>query len=314
MTSDARPSTPIRAGVGIGAWDVLSERAPAGAELIAIDADTELAELRRLDFMIINAAPSPLIQQLPELDRLQVLQTLSAGTNTVEPHLPAQATLCSARGARDSAVAEWCLGALLAASTRIAARARVHEWQRDLTLADLSDQRVIIVGMGSIGRELERIMAPLGTDIVGVASRARDDLRGVDDLPELLGTADAVVLLTPLTDATHGLIDAEAMAAMRDGTLIVNAARGAVIDTDALVAETASGRLQAILDVTDPEPLPDDHPLWKASGVLAITPHIAGDSPRAARQAAELAADQLERFIAGEPLHNVVRQGENPHS
>ena len=310
VSPDDRPSTPVRAGIGGGAWDVVSRRAPAGAELIAVDEDTALETLRSIDFLITNASPSGLNRRLPELDQLQVMQTLSAGTDTVEELVPPQATLCSAKGARDGAVAEWILGALLAASTQIAARVPVHEWRRDLRLQDLSEWRVLIVGMGSIGRELARIMAPLGSELIGFASRARDDLHGIDELPGLLPTAQAVVLLTPLTDNTRGLIDATAMAAMANGTLIVNAARGAVVDTDALVAETASGRLRAILDVTDPEPLPDGHPLWDCPGVLAITPHIAGDSDRAGRQAAELAADQLERYIAGEPLHNVVRQGE----
>ena len=166
--------------------------------------------------------------------------------------------------------------------------------------------------MGSIGRELQRILAPLGTDVVGIASRARDDLYGIDELDGLLPEADALVLLCPLTEATRGLLGARRLALLRDGAVVVNAARGAVIDTDALVAETARGRLRAVLDVTDPEPLPDGHPLWSAPGVIAITPHIAGDSPRAERQTAELAAAQLHRWVAGEPLINVVQEAQRP--
>jgi phosphoglycerate dehydrogenase-like enzyme len=137
----------------------------------------------------------------------------------------------------------------------------------------------MVVGMGSIGRELEHYLSVFGTTLVGAASRAREDLRGIDELPELLPEADAVVVLAPLTDTTRGLIGAAELAAMRDGALLVNAARGAVVDTDALVAEVTTGRLRAVLDVTDPEPLPDGHPLWSAPGVLSITPHLAGDSP-----------------------------------
>ena len=120
--------------------------------------------------------------------------------------------------------------------------------------------------------------------------------------------ADAVVILAPLTDATRGLIDARRLAAMRDGAVLINAARGPVVDTDALVAEVTTGRLRAVLDVTDPEPLPDGHPLWSAPGVLSITPHIAGDSPAGNARAAALAGDQLARWVAGEELHNVVRR------
>jgi len=168
---------------------------------------------------------------------------------------------------------------------------------------------VLIIGMGSIGHAVKRRLDPFGTTVVGVASRARDDLHGIDELPALLPDADAVVVLAPLTDATRGLIGVPELAAMRDGALLVNAARGAVVDTAALVAELEAPRLRAVLDVTDPEPLPDDHPLWRAPGVLAITPHIAGDSPAGAARSAALAGDQLARWVRGEPLENVVRSG-----
>jgi phosphoglycerate dehydrogenase-like enzyme len=161
--------------------------------------------------------------------------------------------------------------------------------------------------MGSIGRRVQQYLAPVGTEVIGVASRAREALNGIDELPALLPAADAVVVLTPLTDATRGLIGARELAAMRDGAVLVNAARGPVVDTDALLAEVGTGRLRAVLDVTDPEPLPDAHPLWSAPGVVAITPHIAGDSPGGNARAAELAGEQLARWCAGEELLNIVR-------
>jgi phosphoglycerate dehydrogenase-like enzyme len=163
--------------------------------------------------------------------------------------------------------------------------------------------------MGSIGRCLAAYLAPLGTRVVGVGSHAHDDLHGPDELQALLPGADAVVVLAPLTDATRGLIGASRLARMRDGALLVNAGRGAVVDTDALVAELERGRLRAVLDVVEPEPLPDGHPLWRAPGLLAMTPHIAGDSPAGNRRAAELAGDQLGRWSRGEALRNVVRAG-----
>jgi phosphoglycerate dehydrogenase-like enzyme len=199
---------------------------------------------------------------------------------------------------------------LLGVTSRLLARACATSWQTGLHLADLSESTVLIVGMGSIGELVAERLRALGTEVVGVASRARDDLHGVEELGELLPGADAVVLLTPLTPQTQGLIGAPQLAAMRDGAVLVNAARGPVVDTDALVAETGTGRLCAVLDVTDPEPLPDGHPLWDAPGVLSITPHIGGDSPRGQRRAAELAGDQLARFCAGEPLINVAHEGE----
>jgi phosphoglycerate dehydrogenase-like enzyme len=299
----------VRAGVPRQAVPIMAERAP-DAEVVALE---DLDDLGDLDFIVpIPRLQRELVDRLPQLERLAVIQTLSAGVDALEGHMPDHVTLCSARGARDGAVAEWVLGALLGASSRIIEKRGVRHWDRDVELIDISDWTVLIVGMGSIGERVAELLAAFGTRTVGVVSRARDGRHGIDELDGLLGDADAVVLLTPLTDATRHLMDARTLALMKDGALLVNAARGAVVDTDALAAQTSTGRLRAVLDVTDPEPLPDGHPLWDAAGILSITPHIGGDSPRAHRQAAELAGDQLARFCAGEPLRNVVHQGEHP--
>jgi phosphoglycerate dehydrogenase-like enzyme len=250
-----------------------------------------------------------LLAELADLAQPLVVQALSAGVDWLEKLVPEQATLCSARGARDAPVAEWILGALLGASTGLLECAARRAWDSDRQLRDLGSCTVLVVGMGSIGRRLQQQLTGLGTNVVAVASRARDDLHGIDELDTLLPDADAVVLLTPLTDSTRGLIGAHELARMRDGALLVNAARGPVLDADALLAELQAGRLQAVLDVTDPEPLPDDHPLWRAPGLLSITPHIAGDSPAGNAGAAALAADQLVRWATGEPLLNVVSKG-----
>jgi phosphoglycerate dehydrogenase-like enzyme len=109
----------------------------------------------------------------------------------------------------------------------------------------------------------------------------------------------------PSTEATRKLVDAEFLKTMKDGALLVNAARGAIVDTDALLAELASGRLTAALDVTDPEPLPDGHPLWSAPGLL-LTPHVAGAVRASRKRAYEIVADQLARLAAGQPLLNVI--------
>lgn len=285
--------------------DAVSARAPDNVELVAADGEVDLTTV---DFLVAPGSHWDRLDELKGLTRLQVVQTLSAGTDWAEPYVPSQATLCSARGARDEPVAEWIIAALLGATSGLLECARVQTWTRR-SLVDLARWRVVIVGMGSIGHMLADRLEVFGTDVVGVVSRARGDLYGVEDLLTLLPDADAVVVLAPLTDATRGLLGSTELAAMADGALLVNAARGRVVDTDALVAETQSGRLRAVLDVTDPEPLPDGHPLWTAPGVLAITPHIAGDSPAGHDQAAELAADQLNHWAAGEALENVVREG-----
>jgi phosphoglycerate dehydrogenase-like enzyme len=128
----------------------------------------------------------------------------------------------------------------------------------------------------------------------------------VSDLPALLPQADVAILIAPHTPETDRMIGAEQLARLPDGALLVNVARGRLVDTDALVAELAAGRIRAALDVTDPEPLPADHPLWRSPGVL-ISPHVGGASSAFHPRADRLLAAQLARFAAGEPLSNVVR-------
>jgi phosphoglycerate dehydrogenase-like enzyme len=306
-TTNERPENrQRRAAVTGAALERVRTAAPAGVEVVPID---EALDLGTVDFLVPSSGEAHVFEALPGLTRVEVVQVLSAGTDRIEERMPAGATLCSARGARDGPVAEWVVAALLGTTSRTLECARLDTWT-DRDVLDLESWTVLIVGMGSIGRHVARLLEPFGTRVVGVASRARDDLHGVDELPDLLPEADAVVVLTPLTDATRGQLGAAELAAMRDGALLVNAGRGAVVDTDALLAEVADPpRLRAVLDVTDPEPLPDGHPLWSAPGVLSITPHIAGDSVLGHQRAIDLAARQLTRWAAGEPLENVVRAG-----
>jgi len=294
-----------RAAVTRAGYERVRDAAPAGVEVVAIDDGLDLGTV---DFLVPASADARAFEALPDLTRVEVVQVLSAGTDRVAELMPPQATLCNARGTRDGPVAEWVVAALLGATSRTLECAPLRAWT-DRFVEDLESWTVLVVGMGSIGRHVARLLEPFGTRVVGVASRAREDLHGVDELPALLPDADAVVILTPLSAATRGLFGAAELAAMRDGALLVNAGRGPVVDTDALVAETATGRLRAVLDVTDPEPLPDGHPLWTAPGVLAITPHIAGDSKLGHLRAVDLAARQLTRWAAGEELENVVRVG-----
>jgi phosphoglycerate dehydrogenase-like enzyme len=295
---------PLRAAVTQRAVQAVRDRAPEGVEVEALE---DGVDLDGVDFLVPNH-DSAVREAVPALTRLSVVQLLSAGSDSWEGVVPAQAMLCSARGARDGPVTEWVLGALLGASTGLLHCARERAWDRDRHLDDLGGWTVLVVGLGSIGHMVLSRLQALGTTVIGVASHARDGVHGVDELPALLPAADAVVLLTPLTEATRGLIGAGELAAMPDGAVLVNAARGPVVDSDALLAEVAGGRLRAVLDVTDPEPLPADHPLWSAPGVLSITPHVGGDSPLGWQRAAALAGDQLARWCAGEELLNVVRK------
>jgi phosphoglycerate dehydrogenase-like enzyme len=167
---------------------------------------------------------------------------------------------------------------------------------------------VLIVGAGAIGEAAAARLAPFEVRLTMVARTARDGVHGIDELPDLLPDADVVVLLVPLTDATRGMVDAQFLARMPDGALLVNAARGPVVVTDALAAELATGRLGAAVDVTDPEPLPADHPLWTMPNFL-LTPHVAGSVRGLLPRAYGLVGDQLRRYAAGQPLLNEVRDG-----
>jgi phosphoglycerate dehydrogenase-like enzyme len=249
-----------------------------------------------------------LSELLPRLPALRVVQTQTAGVDNIEAHVPAGVTLCNARGVHDASTAELAVGLVLASLRGLpdfVRAAATGEWARS-PRPSLADRRVLVVGYGSIGAALERRLDGFECEVVRVARTAREGVHGWEELPELLPHADVVVLLVPLTDQTRGLVDRDFLAALPDGALLVNVARGPVVDTDALVAECASGRLQAALDVTDPEPLPPEHPLWRTPGVL-ISPHVGGATSAMQPRMLALVDEQLRRFAAGEPLLNVVR-------
>jgi phosphoglycerate dehydrogenase-like enzyme len=288
------------------AYPAVKAAAPAGVEVRELRAGTiDRAALDGVEFLVLEWHEHEALGLLGDLPELRVVQVLSAGYDWVEDHVPTWSALANGRGTRDVPMAEWVVGALLGAFTGLLEAARAERWL-SFRPTELHGARVVIVGFGSIAEATAERLAPLGVEVIAVARTARNGIRGVDELPSLLPDADAVVLLTPLTEATRGMVDAEFLGRMRDGALFVNAGRGAVVDTDALVREVESGRLRAVLDVVDPEPLPDDHPLWRAPGVLAITPHCAGDSPESDERAWAFAGEQLVRYAAGEPLLNVV--------
>ncbi|HNV14258.1 MAG TPA: 2-hydroxyacid dehydrogenase [Dermatophilaceae bacterium] len=254
------------------------------------------------------------LARLAALPGLEVVQVFTAGYDHVLAHLPSGVTLCNAAGVHDASTAEFAVALMLAAQRGIPEFARAQErgeWIGQRAWPALGDRRVLIVGYGRIGRALAARLAPFEVSLTAVASRPRagDDVvervHGFDELPWLLPHHDIVVLLTPLTDTTRGLADAAFLASMPDGALVVNVARGQVLDTAALLAETATGRLRAALDVTDPEPLPPDHPLWHAPGVL-VAPHVGGAGDTFRPRMVRLLREQLTRYAAGAPLLHVV--------
>jgi phosphoglycerate dehydrogenase-like enzyme len=231
----------------------------------------------------------------------------------VSEHVPEGVTLCNAGDARSPAVAQWVVAAILAdlIGFQRAERARLARSWEHWQPRELAGKRVVIVGYGSIGRAVERRLVPFGVRVGRVARSARHGVEPVERLAQAVEGADAVVVLAPLSDSTRGLVDAEVIAHMKEGALLVNAGRGPVVDTNALVAAVRAGHIRAALDVTDPEPLPADHVLWTLDGVF-ITPHNAGDTPEAELAAHALARAQMLRYRAGMPLHHVVSGSARP--
>jgi phosphoglycerate dehydrogenase-like enzyme len=251
--------------------------------------------------------PRSRLPVLATLPRLRLIQLMSAGVDHILGSVPAGVTLCNARGVHDPAVAEWIMAVILAQLRRLPGFAAAQQAGRWDPVAGelLAGQRVLIVGYGSIGQAVERLLAPFGATVARVARTARPGVSGLDDLPAMLPGADIVIVLVPVTPATIKLVDAEFLGRMHDGALLVNAARGSIADTGAVLAELRSGRLRAALDVTDPEPLPAGHPLWSAPGLL-LTPHVAGAETTGMTRIMAAVRDQLARYAQGRPLLNIV--------
>jgi phosphoglycerate dehydrogenase-like enzyme len=286
-----------------------------------------------IDVWIPDALPTRAIKAWPRLRGVRLVLTLMAGTEwitgTVGPHV----TVCNARGAHNISTAEWTLSSILAMLKNLPFFLDVQRsghWKRrfeasalyvsitgdtrplypPVMMEELTGKTVLLVGYGSIGKEIERMLAPFNVDLLRVARTARTDpqVHAVSDLDSLLPRSQVIILILPSTSESYRLIGAHQLGLMPQGALLVNAARGPIVDTDALVEALHAGRIRAALDVTDPEPLPDGHPLWSCPNLL-LTPHIGGSSPQFAPRSLAIAAAELRRYMAGEPLQNVVQQG-----
>jgi phosphoglycerate dehydrogenase-like enzyme len=284
-----------------------------------------------LDVWIPDPYPTRAVRIWPRLRGVRLILSLMAGTEWIPGVAGPHVTICNAHGAHNISTAEWTLSAILAVLKYFPFYfdvQRAGRWKRrfeatahyaritgdarplypPVMLEELTGKAVLLIGYGAIGQEIERMLAPFHVELLRVARTARTDppVHAVAELDSLLPQAEIVVLILPATAESIGLIGRRRLSLMRQGALLVNAARGPIVDTNALVEALQAGRIRAALDVTDPEPLPEGHPLWSCPNLL-LTPHIGGSSPQFAPRALKTAADELRRSIAGEPLHNVVQ-------
>jgi phosphoglycerate dehydrogenase-like enzyme len=316
----------IRVGVEQALDDALLKDFTKSVELVRIP--EQLDQELEIEFWIPPLSSKKVHRQWPYLRGVRVMQSVWAGVDSLLEFIPRGVTLCDAQGVHTIPTAEWALTAILAMQKYIpfyvelqrqrdwAGRKRAEEVyllsegavkgiNMPVLTDEVADTTVLIVGYGAIGKAIEERLVPFGARFLRVARTAREGVYPVSELDELLGQADIVVVITALTSETRHLLNAKRLGKMKRGALLVNAARGGVVDSDALLQALNEKRLRAALDVTDPEPLPSEHPLWKAPNLL-ITPHVASDSAKFLRRAFKLASEQAERYARGEALLNVV--------
>jgi phosphoglycerate dehydrogenase-like enzyme len=317
----------VRVGVDEKLAQELLTDFPREAEIVRIP--RQPAGTLDVDFWIIPFARKSAKETFAHLRGVKVVQSMMAGVDWITPWLPKDVVLCDGRGIHDISVSEWVLTAMLSSLKRFPHFRDMQlrqEWKGQAAVAngfmneagaqvgqyrvladDLADKTALIVGYGSIGAAIEARLKPFGAKILRLARSAKQnpEVLAISEFHRLLPQADVVVALVPLTTETRGMIGARELALMKHGTLLVNAARGPVVVTDALVEALEQNRIQAVLDVTDPEPLPSGHPLWSAPNCM-ITPHIGSSTPQFIFRAFRFGAEQVRRYLDEQPLENIV--------
>ncbi|MDE1047329.1 MAG: 2-hydroxyacid dehydrogenase [Candidatus Nanopelagicales bacterium] len=268
------------------------------------------ANLSKVGFYVpVYMGPRDSLELIAQMPNLEVVQLLTVGVDAALEYVPEHVSLCNAVGVHDASTAELAVALVLASLRGIDDFARAMprgEWVHDRR-SSLVDRNVLIIGAGGVGQAIAHRLIPFGTEVTLVARSQRPGVVASSELPSLLPEADIVVLAVPLNMHTSGLVDNSFLSQMREGSLLVNVARGGVVDTQALVRHAQQGRIRAALDVTDPEPLPPEHPLWRIPGVL-ISPHVGGDTSAFLPRARALVEQQISRWRSKDPLMHVVQR------
>ena len=252
----------------------------------------------------------PALELTKKMPNLKILQMPNAGYDDAMEYVRDGMTLCNGKSIHDDSTAELAVGLTIASLRGFPDFVRNQDkfnWVH-VKNKSINDRKIGIIGFGSIGTTIAKMLSGFAVEIIPFTQSGRDNTIAITDLDKHLPTLDVVILILPLTKESKHLFDAKRLSLMKDGALLVNVARGLIVETNALVKELNSGRITAALDVTDPEPLPNDHPLWRAKGVL-ISPHVGGNTTAFESRARRLIESQLNLLAEGKPLNNVIVSG-----
>ena len=252
----------------------------------------------------------PALELTKKMPNLKILQMPNAGFDDALEFVRDGMTLCNGKSIHDDSTAELAVGLTIASLRGFPYFVRNQDKSSWVHVKNksINDRKIGIIGFGSIGTTIAKMLSGFAVEIIPFTQSGRDNTTAISDLDKYLPSLDVVILILPLTAESRNLFDARRLALMKDGALLVNVARGPIVDTDALVKELNSGRITAAVDVTDPEPLPSDHPLWRAKGVL-ISPHVGGNTTAFEKRARKLIESQLNLLAEGKPLNNVIVAG-----
>jgi phosphoglycerate dehydrogenase-like enzyme len=291
-------------------WDDLNVPAKF-KRLSPINTPIETSDLSEITFYVPTYMGGRAALELTKkMKNLKVLQMPNAGYDDAIEYVREGITLCNGKSIHDDSTAELAVGLTIASLRGFPDFVRNQDKSAWVHVKNqsINDKKIGIIGFGSIGSTIAKMLSGFSVEIIPFTQSGRDNTIAISNLDKHLPTLDVVILILPLTAESKHLFNTKRLSLMKDGSLLVNVARGPIVDTEALVKELNSGRITAALDVTDPEPLPSDHPLWKAKGVL-ISPHVGGNTSAFEKRARRLIESQLQLLADGKSLNNVIVAG-----
>ena len=291
-------------------WDDLNVPAKF-KKLSPVNTPIETSDLSEITFYVPTyMGGRPALELTKKMKNLKVLQMPNAGYDDAIEYVRDGITLCNGKSIHDDSTAELAVGLTIASLRGFPDFVRNQDKSAWVHVKNqsINDKKIGIIGFGSIGSTIAKMLSGFSVEVIPFTQSGRDNTVSISNLDKHLPTLDVVILILPLTAESKHLFNAQRLSLMKDGSLLVNVARGPIVDTDALVKELNSGRITAALDVTDPEPLPNDHPLWKAKGVL-ISPHVGGNTSAFEKRARKLIESQLQLLADGKSLNNVIVAG-----